>query len=112
MTHETITAVERAGMVLFAGLIVLAMPIIGLLNTVGGSMSGMVEYMEDGESGYALAQSAVPEAAEITATPIVGPNVRATMLAIALNVFALMVVYRMVSVSGTDPNASPAPAGD
>ena len=99
-------------MAIFGGLVVLAMPIIGLLNTVGGSMSGMFEYMAEGEAGYALAQSAIPEAAEITATPIVGPNIRATMLAIALIVFAIMVVYRMVSISGTDPNASPAPAGD
>jgi hypothetical protein len=112
MTHEKITTVERVGMVIFGGLVVLAMPILGLLNTFAGSMSGMVEYMDGESAGYALAQSGVPEAAEITATPIVGPNIRATLLAIGLIVFGLMVVYRLISVSGTDPNASPTPAAD
>jgi asparagine N-glycosylation enzyme membrane subunit Stt3 len=112
MTHDTITAVERAGMVVFATIVILALPIIGLLNTVGGSMSGMVEYMEGDAAGYALAQSAVPEAAEITATPVVGPNTRAALLAFGLVLFALLALYRFVSISGTEPDAAPVPAGD
>jgi len=87
-------------MIVFGALIVIAMPIIGLINTFAGSMSGMFEYVEGEESGYALSQAGVPEAAEITAQPIVGPNVRAILIAVALIVLGLLAVYRLSVVSG------------
>ena len=111
MTTEHLTAFERAAMIVFAGLLILAMPVIGVLNTIAGSMSGMIEYGEGDSAGYALAQSGVPEGVDVTAMPIIEPNLRATILAVALIVLALMVVYRFISISGGS-TASAAPAGD
>lgn len=112
MTQEHITAVERTGMIIIAALLVIAMPIIGILNTIGGSMSAMVAYTEGESSGYALAESAAPEAAEITASPMVGPNTRAVVIAAALIVLGALAIYRYVSLSGVEPSATAAPADD
>lgn len=95
MTQEHLTAVERTGMIVIGALLVIAMPIIGTLNTIGGSMSAMIAYTEGDSSGYALTQAAVPEAAEITATPLVGPNTRAWLILVALLVLGAVAIYRL-----------------
>ncbi|AOW79911.1 hypothetical protein HTSR_0720 [Halodesulfurarchaeum formicicum] len=112
MTQEHITAVEQAGMVIIGALVVIAMPVIGLLVTLTGSMSPMISYATEDGTAYALSQSAVPEGAEILATPLVGPNVRAAMLAIALVVLGVVAVYRLVAVSGRKQTPTAAPSGD
>ncbi len=112
MTHEHLSAFERAAMIVFAGLVVLALPIIGVLNTIAGSMSGMIEYGTGDSAGYALSQSGIPEGMDATAMPIIEPNLRATILAIALIVLGLMVVYRFASLSGGATMATPTPTED
>ena len=100
MTADNTTPIERIGMVVFGALVVIAMPVLGLINTLGGSMSGMFEYVNGEESGYALSQAGVPEAADLTAAPIIAPNSRAILLAVALLVLGLLAVYRLRAVSG------------
>lgn len=105
MTGEQLTGPERVGMVVINALVLVALPLTGLLNVFGGSMSGMVEYMADGSAGYALAQSGVPEAAEITGMPIVGPNTRAWLLLVAFIVLGILAVYRLFILSnGSSPS--------
>ncbi|MFW6383990.1 MAG: hypothetical protein ACOCZC_01165 [Halodesulfurarchaeum sp.] len=117
MTDEHLTGPERVGMIVINALVLVALPLTGLLSIFGGSMSGMVEYVEDGEAGYALAQSGVPDAAEITATPIVGINTRAWLLLVAIVVLGLLAVYRLsVLANGSSPTrvsgGSEAPSRD
>lgn len=95
MTEAQPTPVERIGMIVIGALIAVAMPIIGIINTLGGSMSAMIAYAEGDSSGYALTQSGVPEAAEITASPIVGPNTRAVLILVALLILGILAVYRL-----------------
>ncbi len=99
-------------MIVIGALVVIALPIIGTLNTVGGSMSAMIAYAEGESSGYALTQAAVPEAAEITASPLVGPNTRAILIAVAILVLGAVAVYRLISLSGAEPSPTAAPADD
>lgn len=95
MTKENLTAVERLGMIVMGALVVIALPIMGILNTIGGSMSAMIAYTEGDSSGYALTQAGVPEAAEITATPLVSPTFRAWMLLLFILVLGGIAVYRL-----------------
>lgn len=95
MTQEHITAVERTGMIVIGALLVIALPIMGILNTIGGSMSAMIAYAEGDSSGYALTEAAVPEAAEITASPLVGPNFRAWLILLAILVLGGVAIYRL-----------------
>ncbi|MFW6458712.1 MAG: hypothetical protein ACOCY6_04785 [Halodesulfurarchaeum sp.] len=99
MTEETLTGPERAGTIVINALVLIALPLTGLLSIFSGSMSGMVEYTADGETGYALAQSAVPEAADITAIPLIGINTRAWLLLLALVLLGGLAVYRLSTFS-------------
>ncbi|MFB6085182.1 MAG: hypothetical protein ABEJ84_00010 [Halodesulfurarchaeum sp.] len=95
MTQEHLTAVERTGMIVIGGLFVIALPIMGILNVIGGSMSAMIAYTKGDTSGHALTQAAVPEGAKITAAPLVGPNTRAWLILLALLVLGAVAVYRL-----------------
>ncbi len=100
MTTEPITAVEKAVMLVFGALIVLAMPVLGLIVTVTGSMSPMIAWAQGESSGYALSAAGVPEGAEIVASPIIGPNARAMLIAVALVLLGLLAVYKLFQPSG------------
>ena len=113
MTEENISTVDKAVMIVVGALVVIAMPILGLIVTVTGSMSPMIAWAQGESSGYALSAAGVPEGAEIVASPIVGPNARAMLLAIALVLLGLLAVYKLVQPgsSGT-PTRAPVDSTD
>ena len=111
MTDE-ITSVERVGMLLIGALVVIAMPVLGLLVTLTGSMSPMVSYSTAESSGYALTTGAIPDGAAVTAAPIVEPNLRAAMLAVAVVILGFLAIYRLLAVSGSKASSAPAPTSD
>ena len=99
MTHESITTVERIVMLSTAGLVVLAMPALGLLVTLTGAMSPMITYTADDSTAQASSISAVPESAEIVTMPVVGPEIRAILLALGLLLLGFLAVYVAVQPS-------------
>jgi len=107
MTEQTVTTVEKLVMLVTGALVIVAMPVLGLIVTVTGSMSPMVVYSQGDSSGYALAPGAIPEGAEILTTPIIGPNARAMLLAAALVLFGLLAVYKLFQ---PEPGAAPTTA--
>jgi len=109
MTDETITTVEKAVMLANAALVVIAMPVIGLIVTLGGSMSPMVSWVQGESSGYALSAAGIPEGAQVAASPLIGPNARALLIAVALVLFGLLAVYKLFQ-PGAEPSESVVPS--
>ncbi|AKH98111.1 hypothetical protein [Halanaeroarchaeum sulfurireducens] len=104
--EEHISPVERVGMLLIGALVVIAMPVLGLLVTVTGSMSAMVSYTTGDGAGHALTTGAIPDGATVTAAPVVEPNLRAIILSVALVLLGFLAIYRLLSVSGSKPVVS------
>ena len=99
MTTEPIDTVEKAVMLVVGALVVIAMPVLGLLVTVTGSMSPMLTYTQGDSSGHALAAGGVPDGATIVNTPIIGPNARAMLIAAALVLLGFLAVYKLFAPS-------------
>lgn len=100
MTQESVTTVEKAVMLVVGALVVVAMPVLGLIVTLGGSMSPMYSWAQGDSSGYALSPAGAPEGAEIVASPLIGPNARAMLIAVALVLLGLLAVYKLVQPGG------------
>jgi uncharacterized membrane protein len=105
MTDENLTTVDKAVMLVTGAIFVIAMPVIGLIVTLAGSMSPMVTYMTGESSGYALSAGAIPEGAQVATTPLVGPNARAALIAVALVLFGLLAIYKLFQ-PGAEPTGT------
>lgn len=100
MATENVTTVEKAVMLVTGALFVIAMPVIGLIVTFAGSMSPMVAYSTGESSGYALSAGGIPEGAQVVASPVIGPNTRAMLIAVGLVLFGLLAVYKLFQPAG------------
>lgn len=100
MTDDTLDIVDKATMIVGGGLILLAIPVLGFLTTIAGSMSPLYKYQVTNEAGetvvkHGLEQS-IPEGATILTDPLVDPMTRAWIVFFGLAIFALYGVYRVV----------------
>ncbi|MFC7046601.1 hypothetical protein ACFQH6_15375 [Halobacteriaceae archaeon GCM10025711] len=113
MTQTTDLA-DKLAMWIGGGLIILAIPVMGLIVTLTGSMSAMYAYTLGEESGYVLAPALAPEGAEIVASPLFSPNMRAWLIAIGLTIWGLYAIYRVFAPRTPERRKSPAaePADD
>ncbi|MFB6266142.1 MAG: hypothetical protein ABEI31_00675 [Halodesulfurarchaeum sp.] len=93
MAREPVTTVEKAVMLVVGALMVIAFPLIGFIVTVAGSMSPMITYSQGDSTGHALSRAGVPDGAQIVSSPLVGPNLRAYLIAIGLVLFGLLAIY-------------------
>lgn len=96
MTDELDLA-DRIAMYLGGGLIVLAIPVMGIVNTLAGSLAPLYAYEAGEQSGLVYAPSMAPEGAEIVTSPIFDPNVRAGLVALGLLIWAGFAVYKLVA---------------
>ncbi|MFB6153331.1 MAG: hypothetical protein ABEJ27_03670 [Halodesulfurarchaeum sp.] len=96
MTTQSIPTVDKLVMIAGMVLLLVALPIAGTVVTMGGSMSPMVTYTQGDSSGHALSVAGVPDGAQATSVPLIGVNTRAVLVALALVLFALLAVYKLV----------------
>ncbi|MFB6192233.1 MAG: hypothetical protein ABEI11_02795, partial [Haloarculaceae archaeon] len=72
MTDDTLDIADKVTMIVGGGLILLAIPVIGFLTTVAGSMSPLYKYQvtEGGETvvKYGI-EASIPEGATILVDP-------------------------------------------
>lgn len=106
MTTDALDLADRIAMIVGGGLIVLAIPVIGLVNTLAGSMSPLYKYQYTNEAGetvtaYGL-ESSVPEGATVLVDPLVDPMTRAWIVFFGLLVFGVYGVYRLVGGRKTE----------
>jgi len=97
MTNNNLDIVDKLAMGIGGGLIILAIPVMGFLTTITGSMSAFYTYtvMEGGEAVTKTGVGpAIPAGAEIVNAPLFAPNLRATLVLLGLVVFALYGAYK------------------
>jgi hypothetical protein len=93
---------DRIAMYVGGGLLVLAIPVMGLATTLAGSTTPLYVYETADGSGQVLAPALAPEGAEIVSAPLVDPNLRAALVLAALAVWAAYAVYRLFTAGGED----------
>lgn len=98
MTEDNITTVDRAVMLAGGALVLIAMPILGILVTLSGSMSPMVAWAKGDSSGHALAASGIPDGAHVVSSPFIGPNARAALVVLAVVLFGLLALYKVAQL--------------
>lgn len=90
---------DRIAMYIGGGLLLLAIPVMGILNVLAGAESPLYVYevTQGGETttGHALAPAMAPEGASIVQSPLFDPNLRAYLVAAGLVIFGLYYVYRL-----------------
>jgi len=105
-----ITTADRIAMYIGGGLMVLAIPVMGLINVLAGYESPMYVYetTQGGSTttGYAITQGTVPQAAELIHSPLIAPNIRAYIIALALVIFGLYAAYRLFVHSAGESEVS------
>lgn len=88
------------------GLLVLAIPVMGIVEVLAGNASPLYTYevTQGGETttGNVLAPALAPEGAEIVGSPVFDPNLRATLVALGLVVFGLFAIYRLIDHRATE----------
>lgn len=97
MTNDKLDLADKLAMGIGGGLIILAIPVMGFLTTITGSMSPYytIRVMENGEAvTKTVLGPAIPAGAEIVNAPLFAPNLRASLVLIGLLVFALYGVYK------------------
>lgn len=102
MSTNNLDLADKLAMGIGGGLIILAIPVMGLLTTLAGSMSPFYTYtvVEGGETVTKTGLGpAIPEGATIVTAPLFAPNMRATLVLIGLLVFALYGVYKVFNPS-------------
>lgn len=98
MTDNNLDLADKLAMGIGGGLIILAIPVMGFLTTITGSMSALYEYkvVENGEEVVKQGVgAAIPQGAEIVTAPLFAPNLRAGLVFLGLLVFALYGVYKV-----------------
>lgn len=93
---------DKLAMGIGGGLIILAIPVMGFITTITGSLSPLYKYevMEGGEAvvKYGVGP-AIPDGATILAAPLFAPNMRAWLVLIGLLILALYAVYKAFTPS-------------
>ncbi|WP_135364133.1 hypothetical protein [Halosimplex halophilum] len=90
MKDTIITTVDRAAMALGAGLILLGVVGLGIVEILAGPPYGAAPVTND--------------AGEVIATPMVDANLRVLLVVAGLAVLLLWQVYRMAAVPGGEPD--------
>lgn len=102
MSNNELDLADKLAMGIGGGLIILAIPVMGFLTTITGSMSAFYEYkvVEGGEEVVKQGVgAAIPQGAEIVNAPLFAPNLRAGLVFLGLLVFALYGVYKVFNPS-------------
>lgn len=99
MTNTTFDLADEIAMYVGGGLILLAIPLMGIVNLLAGAESPLYAYelTAGGETttGTALSPALVPQGATIVHSPLFDPTVRAYLVAVGLVIFGLYFVYRL-----------------
>lgn len=106
MTKFNLDLADKLAMGIGGGLIILAIPVMGFLTTITGSMSPFYQYkvMENGEAVVKQGVAAsIPQGAEIVNAPLFSPSLRAWLVFLGLLVFALYGVYKAFSGAAEEP---------
>lgn len=118
MNTDKLGLADKLALGFGCGLIVLAIPVMGLLTTIAGWMSSSYStgayytYKAGGEVQQGLGP-AIPDGATVTSMPLFGPNLRGGLVLIGLLVFALFGVYKLVAGRTTSAaETTVATAGD
>ncbi|MFB6155625.1 MAG: hypothetical protein ABEJ22_06990 [Haloferacaceae archaeon] len=94
---------DRIAMYLGGGLLLLAIPVMGVLNILAGAESPMYAYevTQGGETttGHALTRALAPDGATIVHSPLFAPNLRAYIAALGLIIVGAYFVYRLFVTS-------------
>ncbi|MFB6094806.1 MAG: hypothetical protein ABEJ77_07680 [Halanaeroarchaeum sp.] len=85
--------IDKLVMYVSGGLLALAIPVMGTIVILTGSMSPL--YVTS-KGGHVLAPSMAPQGQEIVTSPIFDPILRGYLVLIALVIFMLYAVYRLV----------------
>ena len=117
MTTDTLDLADKITMYVGGGLMLLAIPVMGILNLLAGAESPLYVYelTTAGETttGEALAPALAPEGAAIVHSPLFDPTLRAYIIALGLLVFGLYFVYRLFVYSPREETTQQvAPAAD
>jgi len=90
---------DRIAMYIGGGLLVLAIPVMGVLNLLAGNESPLYTYKVTSggatTTGHALAPDLAPKGATIVASPLFDPNLRAYIAAAGMIIFAAYFLYRL-----------------
>jgi hypothetical protein len=111
-TQSDLTTLDKAAMWLGGGLIILAIPVMGLIVTLAGSNSALYTYQVE-QGGEMVTQQGlhVPAGATAVTEPLFSPNLRGTIVLIGLVIFGLYAIYKFLVGIGTGA-PEPAPAGE
>lgn len=90
-----LTTMDKLAMYVGGGLIILGIPVMGLIVTLGGSMSPLYAWETADKSGTVLAPSMAPEGASIVTSPIFDPVLRGYLVLLGLAIFMLLGVYKL-----------------
>lgn len=116
MNMDKLDLADKIAMGVGGGLIILAIPVMGFLTTITGSMSPLYTY-KVAKGGETVTKHgvgpAVPASAEVVNAPLFGPNMRAGLVFLGLLVFALYGAYKLFT-GGTESaeQTTATPTGD
>lgn len=118
-TTTHLDTADRIAMYGGGGLVFVGIVVLGTVNVLAGAETPLYVYelVQGGETttGTVIAPALAPEGATIVASPLVGPTIRAYVVALGLVIFGLYGVYRPFAGRAEEPRAGrerPAAAGD
>ena len=104
--NDNLDLADKLAMGIGGGLIILAIPVMGFITTITGSLSPLYKY-EVMKNGEAVVQHgvgpAIPDGATILTAPLFAPNMRAWLVLVGLLVFAIYGVYKAFSGAAEEP---------
>ena len=97
MTLNDLNPIDRIALLLSTGLMLLAIPVLGVLELLDGAPYGAAPLTND--------------AGEVIATPLIDPNIRTGLIMLGLIVLLLWGIYKMITpVRETDRDTTDYPA--
>lgn len=90
-----LSTMDKLAMYLGGGLLVLAIPVMGTIVILAGSMSPLYSYEAGEQSGYVLAPAMAPEGAQIVSSPIFDPVLRGYLILAGLIILMLLGVSKL-----------------
>ena len=97
-----LSSMDKLAMYIGGALIVLAIPVMGTIVMLAGSMSPLYTYSTGDGTGTTLAPSMAPEGAEIVASPVIDPILRGYLI---LAGFALLMLAGIAKLFTSGPEA-------
>jgi len=92
-----LNTMDRIAMYLGGGLIILAIPVMGVIVTLAGSMSPLYSFTAGDASGTVLNPAMAPEGAQIVSSPVFDPILRGYLILLGLIIFMLLGIYKLFS---------------